>query len=162
MLGEWNGFVGGESIAFVSSGVLFGYNNEDTGFDVYQFAVSSSGFQVVADVENLLSGFDTTITAQGGWVFATDGQALDASTMQPAGQYAANGSVWPSDDGENVWFLTDEPALVDFGRTTFLQTQSVALPMDIGSGTPTSLVGWSATSFAFRTDTTVCVVNNGP
>lgn len=162
LLGEWDGFVGGESIAFVSPSVLFGFNNEDTGFDLFEFAVGPTGITAVADTMGVVTGFDTTITAQGGWVFATDGVAVNASNMQPVGQYAAFGPVWPATDEANVWFLTSGPTLVDFDRTTFLQSRSISLPADAGGGSPESLIGLSASSFVFNTSSNVCIASISP
>jgi hypothetical protein len=158
LLGVWSGFTGGEAIAFTSPSVLFGYDNEDTGFDLFEFEVTSAGFQQLADTNDLVSGFSVTIAAQGGWIFATSGQVVDSATNQPAGQYPASGPVWPSPDGANVWFLTSGPTLVDFDRTTFLQIRSVPLAAGAGGGTPSSLIGLSPASFAYRTPTNVCVV----
>lgn len=142
--------------------MLFGYNSEDTGFDLLEFEVTSAGIQQTSDTSNLISGFSVTITAQGGWIFATSGQAVDSATIQPAGQYAASGPVWPSSDETNVWFLTSGPTLVDFDRTTFLPIRTIELPAGAGGGTPASLIGLSSTSFAYRTATNVCVVTISP
>lgn len=166
LVGEWNGFVGGESVAFVNASVLYGYNNEDTGFDLYEFAVTSTGLEAGADTQSLITGFNTTISAQGGWVFATSGQAVDGLTMQPVGQYAASGPLWATGDGSDVWFLTapgassTTPTLLDFQRSTFLLRRSIALPSGIsGQASPLSLIGWSANGFALRTSSAVCIVN---
>ncbi len=167
LLGEWNGFAGGESIAFVSPTVLYGFNNEDTGFDLLQFDVTSSGFQEVSDVDGVLTGFYTQITSQGGWVFSTSGQVVDGANGQAVGDYAALGSVWPDTNGSDVWFLesTDDnaaPALLDFDRSTFLLKHDFPLPFAVlGSGTSASLVGLSSGRFAFRTPDNVCVLTVG-
>lgn len=162
LLGEWNAFVGGESIAFVSSTTLYGYNNEDTGFDLFELTVTSTGFQVDGDATGVISGFNATIKAQGGWVFATTGQAVVGATSQPAGQFPASGPVWPAPDGTTVWFFTSGPTLQACSRSTFLSTRSIALPAGAGGGSPKSLDGWSPTGFVFRTPTSVCIVAIGP
>lgn len=162
LLGEWNGFVGGESIAFVSPSILYGYNNEDTGFDLFEFSVGATGITEMADTMGVVTGFSTTIAAQDGWVFATNGVAVNGSNMEPAGQYAASGPVWPSTDETDVWFLTSGPTLVDFDRATFLQTLSISLPAGAGGGSPQSLLGWSSASFVFRTPSSVCIVSISP
>jgi hypothetical protein len=156
-LGTWSGFVGGESIAFTSATTLYGYNNEDTGFDLFEFAVSSSGFQQVADTMGLVSGFNVEITSGGGWVFATDGQAIDGATGQLAGAYAATGLVWPDSNGADVWFL--DGSLLDFDRATFLLKRSYPLPAGASASSATVLVGWSSTAFAYVNPTSVCIVN---
>jgi len=171
LLGQWDGFVGGESIAFASASVLYGYNNDDTGFDLYEFTVSSTGFQVDSDTTGVLSGFSTEITSQGGWIFATDGQAVNGANEQLVGQYAASGPVWPDADGTDVWFLsgasgysTASLALLDFDRSTFLLKNTYALPDAIVADDEeaTSLVRWSSSRFAFRTSSAVCIVQISP
>ncbi len=162
LLGEWNAFTGGESIAFVSPTVLFGYNNETTGFDLYELTLTPTGFQVGADTMGLISGFYATIRAEGGWIFATTGKAVVASTAQAAGQYATSGPVWPSPDGANVWFLTSAEVLQDFDRTTFLSNRSITLPSIASGATPLSLDGLSSTAFVFRTSTGVCIATISP
>jgi hypothetical protein len=144
-------------MAFVSSTVVDTYNNQDTGFDLNELTLTSTGFQLVSDTRGLISGFNTTIKGQGGWIFATNGEAVVGSTSQAAGQYATTGQVWPSPDGSNVWFLTSAGTLQDFDRTTFLLSRSIPLPSSSGQGTPLSLDGLSSTSFVFRTSASVCI-----
>jgi hypothetical protein len=165
LLGEWNGFVGGESIAFTSQTVLYGYNNENTDFDLYEFTVNSSGFTEVSDTMGLIQGFNAEIESQGGWLFATTGQALNGATDQPVGQYDATGPVWPDPDGTDVWYLdasASPPVLSDFDRTLFTLKRSFTLSGSLTGSGASSLVAWSSTGLAFRTPTAVCVVTVPP
>ena len=158
LLGEWNGFVGGESIAFAGPTTLYGYNNEDTGFDLFEFTLTSSGFQQDSDTSGVISGFYISIYGQGGWIFATNGQAVNGATDQPAGMYGATGLVWGDPGEQDVWYL-DGQRLLDFDRNTFLLKKSITLPASAFSGgSPTSFVGWSGPEFAFSTPTSVCIV----
>jgi hypothetical protein len=163
LVGEWSAYPAtGGSMAFVSSTVVDTYNNQDTGFDLNELTLTSTGFQLDSDTRGLISGFNTTIKGQGGWIFATNGEAVVGSTSQAAGQYATTGQVWPSPDGSNVWFLTSAATLQDFDRTTFLLSRSIPLPSSSGQGTPLSLDGLSSTSFVFRTSASVCIVGISP
>ena len=170
-VGEWNSFVGGESLAFASPTILYGYNNETSGYDLYKFTVSATSLAAGPDTMGLIAGA-TNITSQGGWLFANDGQTVDSATTQLVGHYAAFGPVWPSADGVNVWFLayptyTGTPAvptLEDFDRSSFLMSRLIPLPAaTLAQGdVPTSLVAWSRSGFAFRSPVAVCVVVIGP
>jgi hypothetical protein len=172
LLGSWNGVFGADAIAFTSPTTLYGFDDEDSSFYLYQFTVSSSGFAVASDVEDLISGYTTEITSEGGWLFATSGQAVNGATMLPVGQYDAVGTVWPAPNGTDVWYLTlpgaygesnygsSVPALYDFDRATFTARRSFQLPFDtLDDQTPTRLVGWSATGFAFRNSAYICTLN---
>jgi DNA-binding beta-propeller fold protein YncE len=163
LVGEWSVYTAtGGSMAFVSSTMLDTYNNESTGFDLNELTLTSTGFQLDSDTHGLITGFTTTIKGQGGWIFATNGEAVVGSTSQAAGQYATGGQVWPSPDGSNVWFLTSAGTLQDFDRTTFLLNRTFALPSSSGQGTALSLDGLSSTSFVFRTSASVCIVAISP
>ncbi len=123
------------------------------------------------------------IVAQGGWIFATSGQTVSASTGGPVGTYTPPTTSFEGDvgftsvvadpNGTDVWFL-DAPmvsgiggsvTLVDYDRATFLLRNSYPLPsVDTTTSDPTeefvatSLVQFSPTGFAFRTPTTVYIV----
>jgi hypothetical protein len=165
LLGEWNGATGGESIAFTSTSVLYGYNNETSGFDLYEFMVGPSGFDVAGDTMGLIQGYGAEIESQGGWIFATTGQAVNGTTAQPVGEYDATGPVWPDPNGTDVWYLDGSAtALVldDFNRTQFTLKRSFELPDSLVGPGLGSLVAWSSTGLAFRTPTAVCVVTVPP
>jgi hypothetical protein len=166
MLTEWNGFVGGESIAFADPSTLYGYNNDDTGFDLERFSVGPGGITPGQDV-TVISGFQTRITYQGGWIFATNGQAVSAANLAAVGTYNASGPVLADADGSNVWFLQASsfdgtPELLDFDRTTFLLRRSISLAAataaDSTIGSASALVRWSPTGLAFRTPSAVYLV----
>jgi hypothetical protein len=163
LLGTWTGFVGGESIAFASPTALYGYDNEDTGFDLYEFTVTATGFQVVVDNKGVFSGFNVEIAGQGGWIFATDGQAVNAASNQLAGRYPASGPVWADPAEAKVWFLDESlPAIRGFDRNSFLLERSIPLPASlVPYAASATLVGWP-TGLAFRTPGSVCIVPIAP
>jgi len=95
-------------------------------------------------------------------LFASDGHAVKASTLEPLGRYGgttianySNVAPVPDPDGTNIWFLDpSNMALLDFDRTTFELRRTIALgPLvadyDLANASP--LVKWSPTGFAFRT-----------
>lgn len=155
---EWDSFTGAETIAFTSNTRLWGYDNETTQFELTAFDVAASGLQKVATYSGVISYFNVTLSGQGGWLFATNGQAVNGTTGQPVGTYGASGLVWPDPNGQDVWFLDNSYVLHDFARGTFLSKASYSLPMVAGLGTPIALVGIGAGRFAFDTSTNVCVV----
>jgi DNA-binding beta-propeller fold protein YncE len=163
LLGEWNGVVGGESIAFTSATVLFGYTN-DSASDLDEFDVSSTGFQFVGDSTGVITaGYGIEITSQGGWIFATNGQAVNGANAQLVGQYPPSGPVWPDSNGTDVWFLdTSTAQILDFDRSTFVLKKSVTLPAGSTPAGSGPLVAWSPTGLAFRTTSAVCIVTIAP
>jgi hypothetical protein len=161
-IAEWTGRAGRESVAFVDASNFFGYNNSDTGFDLYRFTIDGAGIHPVADNTGALSGFAIEISYQGGWLFGTNGQAVSAATTTAVGSYSANGPLWADSDERDVWFLQAPSfvtgrawTLVDFDRSTFFQKRSLELAIDPSTNTstalPSSLIHWSPNGFAFRT-----------
>ena len=138
--------------------------SEDSSFYLYQVTVSSSGFAVASDVEDLISGYTTgNARAKAAGSSPRAARAVNGATMLPVGQYDAVGTVWPAPNGTDVWYLTlpgaygesnygsSVPALYDFDRATFTARRSFQLPFDtLDDQTPTRLVGWSATGFSFE------------
>jgi hypothetical protein len=113
-------------------------------------------------VDGVIAGSATTRIAFGsGWIFASDGNAVNATTLEPLGRYGggliANYSSVapvPDPDGATVWFLGYSNAdastvLLAFDRTTFQLRRTISLPGDLSSASP--LVRWSPTGFAART-----------
>jgi hypothetical protein len=107
----------------------------------------------------------TRIAFGSGWIFGSDGHAVNAATLEPLGRYGdtliANYSTvapLPDPDGANIWFLSPADAtsmtLLDFDRTTFQLRRTISLgpltgDLDLSNASP--LVRWSPTGFAFRT-----------
>ena len=173
------GVSGGQSITFTDRSTFFGYNNDSSLFDLVRFSVGPTGITAGQDVTGLITGVGgMTITSNGGWIFALNGQTVSAATMTSVGSYDESGgevissinnlvidsaAVLPDADGANVWFLrtVDHAALLDFDRTTFqLPRRSISLEsvVDVSLGGASAFVRWSPTGLAFRTISAVYLV----
>lgn len=182
--GTWNGFLGGQLVAFADAMTFFGLNDEETDFDLYSFTIGSGGTLTESpEPTEKIAGYAQQIAAQGGWIFGNQGETISAATGAPVGSYTPPptpiGSensfvtVVPDSNGSDVWFLYGPPeagigggvTLLDYARSTFSLRASYALPeVDTMMGDPSagpaaaSLVQWSPTGFAFRTADTVYIV----
>lgn len=155
--GEWDGFEV-EPIAFTSSTRLWGYDNTSTGFTLFGFDVGANGLQDAGAYQDVISGFEVGITAQGGWIFATSGQVASGDTGLSLGQYPATGAVWPDPNGADVWFLGPS-VFADYDRNTFIAKKSYPPPPEVlVPQRATALMGIGPSRLAFSTYSAVCVV----
>jgi hypothetical protein len=167
LLAQLDSFYGsGDSIAFVDHSTLIGCSNLQSPSELDRYSVTSTAITPGTNVRNVIAGAARTRIAIGsGWIFASDGNAVNATTLAPLGRYGAgliaNYSTvapLPDPDGANVWFLSPadaaDMALLDFDRTTFQLRRNISLgplPNDSDLGNASPLVRWSPTGFAFRT-----------
>jgi hypothetical protein len=130
-----------------------------TAFMVAATASPSTAITPGTNVRDVIAGSTWTRIASGsGWIFASDGNALNATTLQPLGKYVDRYigvygvAPVPDPDGKNVWFLSyvdTGMALLAFDRTTFQLLRTISLG-PLSASNPSALVRWSPTSFAFR------------
>jgi hypothetical protein len=165
MLAQLDNFYGeGSSIAFIDRSTLIGCSNNLSPSQLIRYSVTSTAITPGTYVRDVIAGGGRTRIALGsGWVFASDGNALNATTLQPLGKYshkfiASYASVAPllDPDGTNIWFLTQTDgtglALLVFDRTTFELRRTILLgPFSDYLPAASALVRWSSTGFAFRT-----------
>jgi hypothetical protein len=140
-------FAGPALLTSGPSPYLFGFNNEDTGFDFFTLTVTASG-ATAKSTTGLLSGFNNAIVYGYGRVLAGSGDVLDVSTPTAptrAGRFDFTGAITPR--GANQAVMVSPPTGVTgstatllrvLDLTTFTQTASVALPQ-ITSSTATDL-----------------------
>jgi hypothetical protein len=172
MLAELDSFFGsGDSIAFIDHSTLIGCSNHQYPSELIRYSVSSTAITPGNSVEDLLAGGGRTRIAFGsGWIFASDGHAVNAATLESLGSYDdplignySNLAPFPDPDGANVWFLAPTSmVLLDFDRTTFQLRRTISLgPVtdDLDLSNASSLVRWSPTGFAFRTYEKLYLIN---
>jgi hypothetical protein len=163
----------GDSIAFVDQATLIGCSNFQSPSELMKFSLTSTAIKPGKTLRDVIvGGSRTRIAADGGWIFASDGHAVSAATMESLGRYADPqvGSYLtiapaPEPGGSNVWFLgyvgtSRTMALVAFDRTTFQLRRTISLgdlpdPWDFGN--IPALVRWSG-GFAFRTFHTLYII----
>jgi len=169
-LSQLDSFYGsGDSITFGDPSTLFGCSNDQDPSELIQYSVTTAITPAPGiKVSGLLTGGQKTrITFDGGWIFANDGQTVNAKTLAAVGTYDdtflaqySQAAALPDPDGANVWFL-GAAALLDFDRTTFQLRRSISLAPVADDGdlqNATALVQWSPTGFAFRTFSKVYVM----
>jgi hypothetical protein len=156
----------GDSIAFVDHSTLIGCSNLQSPSELKRYRITSTAITPETYVEGVIAGSARTRIAVGsGWIFASDGHALNAATLAPLGRYGDGLNLGSSDvaplpdpDGATVWFLSHKSAtvmaLLNFERTTFQLRRTITLgPLPYDSDLPNAspLLRWSPTGFAFRT-----------
>ncbi len=108
-------------------GYVFGYNDLTTAYDFATLAIDASG-PTATLFRYLIDGFDTEITYDAGYVFASSGQVVDVSTPDSpvaAGTFAYEGNVVPHATQQRVVMLSYSPP-ADL-RTTRNGTNTLAL-----------------------------------
>jgi hypothetical protein len=122
---------GAESICFSDPNHLIGYNNADTGYDLWKWAFNGTNLTQTQDVGGVISGFGTKIKTSNGLIFADNGKVVTASTMLARGTFSrlpSGAAVEPMPAANTVYFLGSNVAgymqLVSFDRATFLQIDS--------------------------------------
>ena len=140
-----------------SAGRLYGYNNEDSGFQFSRFNVSSTGITLLDTTSGLVSGYFVEVTYQGGLVFSNHGAVINAEAHTLAGTFSGidyNSAVLPDLPDNKVYFVdTDGSGTTTirlFNPKTFLQI--AAFPLPGAQGNASSLVKWKTDNVAFRTD----------
>lgn len=136
---------------------LYGYNNETTEFGFRRMSVDQSGVAVVDVTPDLISGFGVDIAHDGGRVYASTGQVVDAEARVLVGRFSDPGIsygalVRPDSRVGRTFFLTNSGAtrkLLAFDSSTFTLIGSVDVSGVVG--TPTSLIRWGSDGLAFRT-----------
>jgi hypothetical protein len=168
-LAELDSFYGSaDSIAFVDHSTLIGCSNLLSPSELNRFSVTSTAITRGTYVRDVIAGAARTRIAFGsGWIFASDGHAVNAATLAPLGRYGdplilsySTVAPVPDPDGANVWFLgyaNASTSLLAFDRTTFQLRRTISLgPIYLPN--PGSLVRWSPTGFALRTDETLVLI----
>jgi len=138
------------------SSVLYGANNESTGFDLYVLPITSSGVGTITDYGAAMPGFNNGhihFESKTGFVYGDDGYVVDPSTGHAAGQFAYNGPMTTDGTLNAAFFVnsgTSSNALImasfDLGKYTPLNTFSVPNV----TGGPVRLVRWGLNGLAFN------------
>jgi hypothetical protein len=64
-----------------SAATLYGYDNEDTGFEFRRMSVHASGVTTTGIVKNLIRGFYTDIEYNNGRIYSSNGEIIDPVAM---------------------------------------------------------------------------------
>ncbi len=137
--------------------VLYGANNESTGFDLYTLPVTSAGVGTIVDYPGAMPNFANRhihfdpIT---GYVYGDTGNVVDPANGSPAGRFAYSGTM-TTDGSLNLAFFvgTNTPlVLASYDLTKFTPQNTFTVPNV--TGTPVRLVRFGPNGLAFNAVTT--------
>ncbi|MGI8656754.1 MAG: Calx-beta domain-containing protein [Pyrinomonadaceae bacterium] len=138
--------------------VLYGYDNQSSGFELVKLAVVSSGVKGVSTAQNLVSGYGIDIKFVNGLLYSTSGRVVNPETKQIIGTFTSQGNTYNSASAMavdvalgRIFFLSSNGSSVllsAYDINTFLPVGAVTLAGI--NGTPSSLVRWGANGLAFR------------
>ena len=163
---------GSNAIEFSNSPVvLYGYNNETTEFGFRRMAVASCGPVIVRTTGGLFAGFGLDFKYANGAAYSTGGRVINPEAASILGTFQLRDPstfsfnsplVLPDPQAGRIYFVLDDQNTVYlrvFDSKTFLKLGEVRLPGV--SGTLRGLVRWGTSGIAFRSPTTVYLLQNG-
>lgn len=148
---------------------LYAANNENTGGNFYQLAVSATGvtYSANGDFPNFFSIPNSRIHYDRGnkWLYGDDGLVYDPVTATQIGDFVATGIMVPDSTIGDAYFVGQ--AAVNAGTSSYLVESFKANPAPLHrgstiplsvSGAPQHLIRWGTNGLAFNTKTlTGCV-----
>lgn len=162
---------GSNAIEFSNSpGVLYGYNNETTEFGFRRMAVASCGPVIVRTTEGLFGGFGVDFKYGNGAAYSSTGRVINPEAASILGTFLLRDPndfsfntplVLPDPQAGRIYFVLDDRGAVFlrvFDIKTFLKLGEVSLPGV--SDTLGGLVRWGTNGIAFRSPTTVYLLQN--
>jgi hypothetical protein len=132
-LQDMNFVYGAESICFSDNQNLIGFNNGDTGYDLWKWAFDGTHLTQTQHVNSVIAGFTVRIKSVDGVIFADNGKVVAATNLAPLGTFSAVPTlpaVEPIPGTNTVYFLgsTDYGSgslqLASFDRKTFLKVDT--------------------------------------
>ncbi|HMM79304.1 MAG TPA: hypothetical protein PKC65_04705 [Pyrinomonadaceae bacterium] len=133
--------------------ILYGYNNETSGFEYRQLTIDSSGVTITASHPSPF-GFAYSIEVRyaGGRAYSSNGKVIDAVTAEPLGAFSLSGSpngLTVDTVNRRAFFVTGS-TLLAYSTTTFQPVGAVTLPTFVFG--KARLIRWGRRGIAYRTD----------
>jgi hypothetical protein len=133
---------------------LYAANYEDTQWDFYALAVSSTGVVQTHDYPNTFSKFDFEIHFDPGTelIYSDEGHVVDPLTGNPVGIFSVGDGVLVPDSTLNRAFFASQSGtftIQAFNLTKFNLVDSITIPGV--SGSPTRIIRWGNNGLAFST-----------
>lgn len=132
-LQEMNLVYGAESICFNDATNLIGFNNADTGYDLWKWAFNGTHLTQTQHVMGVIAGFNVDIKGVDGFIFSDNGTVVAGSTLLPLGTFSGlpvYSVVEPLPGTNTVYFLGSSSygsgnlQLMCFDKKTFLKLDS--------------------------------------
>lgn len=148
-----------------SSSRLYGYNNSDSGADVYQLTVDAAGVSKVYSAPYLLDPFQREMIVDHGALYASSGEVINAESLAgigrfslPAGVTEASGVVVDRQRGR-CYMLFRSSFIRAYALDTFTVLWDVPVTLPSPEEPSPGLVQWAPTGLAYRTRTKVVFVD---
>lgn len=143
--------------------VIYGANNESTGFDFYVLPVTSAGIPGagILDYSGAVSGFGGRIhfDKTTGYVYADNGPVLNPATGEPVGTFSTSGVMIPDGSIGKAFFSTplyssSSPlgTITSYDINHFTPINSMLFPNVVGA--TGRLIRWGTNGLAFNAKNT--------
>jgi hypothetical protein len=143
---------------------VIGYNNETTEFGVRHIDIGPGGATQGMVARGVISGFGVDIEYHSGRIYATSGVVVDPNSLNAVGTYplsrSARGVV--ADSGAGLVFFLTEAGIEIFDLDNFTFVETVPIPGLSFPARPSHLVQWGPGRLAFRTESSVFLVDTSP
>jgi hypothetical protein len=130
---------------------FYGFNHEDTGFEVFRLSLDEDGVRSIDASGGLIGGFETDIVGAAGRLYGTDGSVVDPERLALVGRFPLEGAVAIDPESGRAFFhRAGDIRIVDLN--TFEILASVHVPGMESNGQPwvsTRIVRWGAEGLAF-------------
>jgi hypothetical protein len=168
------GHTGGNRIAVLEApGVVYGFNNSSSGWELFEIAVDHSGARHASTTPSLIRGFTTDIVGVDGRIYATDGSVVDAERRTKVGAFPVNCAAFTVDPvicsaitvdaetGRAYMLVTGAVQVYDLNTFQLLGTINVPGYSLAPFGAAFSrLVRWGADGLAFRDREEIFIVRS--
>jgi hypothetical protein len=162
------GHTGGARIAFLDSpSVLYGYNNDHTGFEFFTIAVDASGARHSVVTSGLVSGFYTDILGVAGRIYGTNGSVVDAERRRAVGVIGRGISVAVDAAVGRAFVLRDSfdgGGIAVYDLNNFQLLGTLSLPSSPSFPHPaamaTRLVRWGQDGLAFLSEDELFIIRS--
>jgi DNA-binding beta-propeller fold protein YncE len=154
---------GAACIEFLDSpNVLYGYNNQHTGFEFFTVGVDAAGAHNLSATSDLISGFYTNITGGAGRIYGTDGSVVDAERRVRVASLAGSGSAMLVEPSTGRAYVLNGSGITVYDLNTFQTLGTVSVPGVGQSGAfgGQRLVRWGSDGIAFLDDDELFIVRS--
>jgi hypothetical protein len=143
--------------------IYFGYNTESTEYGFRRLKLDANGMSQLIVNTTLLSGFSIDMRSAGDKVFSTNGVAVNGTLMTKLGSFGTSGPVRPDLASNRIYYIEPQSGstydkIGAYDPTTLSLIRRVSLPSTVTS--PTSFIRWGTTGLAFRTSSTIYLINS--
>jgi len=134
-------------------GVVYGYNDESTGFELFRLLTDETGFREAQQLKRSIDGFRVDIVVAGDRIYSSNGAVVEAATGQLVGTNKAEGSVAVAvNPAANAayYLLAKQHRLEAYTTDTFVRSAFLDLPKATEVRGSLVLVGDSALAFCAK------------